>query len=282
MRQVALPTALAAFMVTASPAFADATADINVDAGSVATVELVVEITTAFGTDIDDDVVSKTFTGSGLAVVDSDVPPFLSLALPTLSFDLGSADFSLEFFCLPIIGCQPLNVTVANFMIGLDAGGVSGPVKGGTASFPNAPFVSSFDYEVSGLADIVGSNVVPEIYPFSVDVALAAGDNLVVSNIDLEPIVFEIPPKDLPIGIGPVIITANVDLSAASLSGLLVSDGNDCEGDFNGDGVVNGADFGAILAAWGICKGCPEDLNGDGLVSGADVGAFLALWGQCP
>ena len=57
MRQVALPTALAAFMVTASPAFADATADINVDAGSVATVELVVEITTTFGTDIDDDVV---------------------------------------------------------------------------------------------------------------------------------------------------------------------------------------------------------------------------------
>ena len=77
-------------------------------------------------------------------------------------------------------------------------------------------------------------------------------------------------------------ITANVDLSTASMSGLLVPGKDDCEGDFNGDGAVNGADFGSMLSAWGPCKGCPEDLNNDGVVSGADVGAFLALWGPCP
>ena len=78
-------------------------------------------------------------------------------------------------------------------------------------------------------------------------------------------------------------ITANVDLSAASLSGPLVNEPDDCEGDFNGDGIVNGADFGSILAAWGACPSpCPQDLNGDGSVTGADVGAFLALWGVCP
>lgn len=281
MRQVALPTALAAFMVAASPAFADATADITVDEGSIATVELVVQITTSFGTDTKADTVSKTFTGAGVAVVDSDVPPFLSLALPTLDFNLGSADFSYEFFCLPIVGCQDLNVTVGNFMIGLGKGGVSGPVKGGSASFPNAPFVSSFDYDVSGIADIVGSNVVPEIYPFSTEVGMS-GPDLLLTNIALEPIVFEIPPEDLPDFVGPVIITANVDLSAASLRGLLVPGKEFCQGDFNEDGVVNGADFGSILASWGLCGGCPQDLNGDGVVSGADVGAFLALWGPCP
>jgi hypothetical protein len=55
-----------------------------------------------------------------------------------------------------------------------------------------------------------------------------------------------------------------------------------CAGDFNGDGVVNGADFGAMLSAWGACSGCQEDLNGDGEVTGADVGLLLTMWGACP
>ena len=281
MRQVAISSAIAGFLVAASPAFADATADITVDKGSIVSIELVVEITTALGTDIDADSASKTFTGQGVAIVDSDIPPFMSLDLPSLSFDLGSAEFNYEFFCLPVIGCQSLDVTVSNFMIGLDVGGVSGPVVDGTASYPNAPFVSTFDYSVRGLADIDGSNVVPEIYPFSTDVGMSGAD-LLITDITLEPIVFEIPPEDLPPLVGPVVITANVNLDQATMSGLLVPGKDDCEGDFNDDGAVNGADFGAMLSAWGPCVGCPEDLNGDGVVSGADVGAFLALWGPCP
>jgi hypothetical protein len=48
-------------------------------------------------------------------------------------------------------------------------------------------------------------------------------------------------------------------------------------GDLNGDGVVNGADLGILLAAWGG-RG-PADLNGDGAVNGADLGIQLANWG---
>ncbi len=55
-----------------------------------------------------------------------------------------------------------------------------------------------------------------------------------------------------------------------------------CTGDFNGDGQVNGADFGSLLAAWGPCADCSPDLNGDGVVNGADVGLLLAVWGPCP
>lgn len=55
-----------------------------------------------------------------------------------------------------------------------------------------------------------------------------------------------------------------------------------CPGDFNDDGVVNGADFGSLLAAWGACGNCAEDLNEDGFVNGADIGSLLAAWGQCP
>jgi hypothetical protein len=275
MRQSLAATVLAT-TAFASLASAESTADLIVDAGSTVTVELVVSIDTSFGTDTDADSASKTFEGVGVAVVGADAPPFLSLAMPSLSFDLGTADFSYEFFCLPIIGCQDLNVSVSNFMIGLDAGGVAGPVKGGGAAFPKAPFVSSFDYSVSGLADISGSNVVPDVYSFGTSLAASGGD-LVLSDIYLDPITFEIPPEDLPAGVNAVVITANVDLSDATMSGPLVSSGSPA--DFNGDGVVNGADLGLLLAAWGSCPGCVEDLNGDGVVNGADIGLLLADFG---
>jgi hypothetical protein len=48
-------------------------------------------------------------------------------------------------------------------------------------------------------------------------------------------------------------------------------------GDLNGDGVVNGADLGLLLGAWGSAG--PGDLNGDGTVNGADLGLLLGAWG---
>ena len=53
---------------------------------------------------------------------------------------------------------------------------------------------------------------------------------------------------------------------------------NPCPADFNGDGIVGGADLGLLLAAWGSSRG---DLNGDGTTSGADIGLLLAAWGDC-
>ena len=56
-----------------------------------------------------------------------------------------------------------------------------------------------------------------------------------------------------------------------------------CPGDFNGDGKVDGGDFGVILIEWGedCSGGCVADLDGDGVVDGGDVGAFLVFWGEC-
>lgn len=48
--------------------------------------------------------------------------------------------------------------------------------------------------------------------------------------------------------------------------------------DLDGDGAVDGADLGALLAAWGPCGGCAEDLTGDGVVDGADLGELLSNW----
>jgi FAD/FMN-containing dehydrogenase len=49
--------------------------------------------------------------------------------------------------------------------------------------------------------------------------------------------------------------------------------------DLNGDGVVDGADLGALLSQWGA-QGGPADLNGDGVVDGVDLGKMLAGWGR--
>jgi len=57
-----------------------------------------------------------------------------------------------------------------------------------------------------------------------------------------------------------------------------------CVADLFADGVVNGADLGALLSVWGPCtRGtCLGDLNGDGQVNGADLGQLLSSWGPCP
>lgn len=55
-----------------------------------------------------------------------------------------------------------------------------------------------------------------------------------------------------------------------------------CIADLNGDGQVDGADFGLLLSAFGPCsRACPADLNESGAVDGADIGLLLALWGEC-
>ena len=56
-----------------------------------------------------------------------------------------------------------------------------------------------------------------------------------------------------------VIITANIIPAAQAR----------CVGDLDGDGVINGADLGLFLSAWGNCnEDCPADLDGNGSVAG--------------
>ena len=56
-----------------------------------------------------------------------------------------------------------------------------------------------------------------------------------------------------------------------------------CIADLTVNGVVDGADLGALLAFWGPRNPVfPQaDINGDGVVNGADLGLLLANWGPC-
>ena len=53
-----------------------------------------------------------------------------------------------------------------------------------------------------------------------------------------------------------------------------------CPADFNGDGLVDGADLNSLLGAWGTLD--PDfDLTGDGRIDGADLLELLSAWGPC-
>ncbi|MCH2161081.1 MAG: hypothetical protein MK085_04325 [Phycisphaerales bacterium] len=59
---------------------------------------------------------------------------------------------------------------------------------------------------------------------------------------------------------------------------VIVEDTPPCLGDLTGDGEVNGADLGLMIAMWGTPDG---DLTGDGMTNGADLGLLIAGWGLC-
>ena len=57
-----------------------------------------------------------------------------------------------------------------------------------------------------------------------------------------------------------------------------------CPADLTDNGLVNGADLGLVLAAWGT-NGQGEfqtDIDGSGLVDGGDLALVLGGWGPCP
>ncbi|MCH2132540.1 MAG: hypothetical protein MK116_02200 [Phycisphaerales bacterium] len=54
-----------------------------------------------------------------------------------------------------------------------------------------------------------------------------------------------------------------------------------CDGDVNGDNVVDVNDILLMLNDWGNCSGCPSDTNDDGVVDVNDILALLANYGDC-
>jgi hypothetical protein len=77
---------------------------------------------------------------------------------------------------------------------------------------------------------------------------------------------------------GSYVISVTRDDALAISAGAAVSWLVDATvlGDLNGDGLVNGADLGTLLGAWGTPG--PGDFNGDGIVNGADLGTLLGAW----
>jgi formylglycine-generating enzyme required for sulfatase activity len=73
---------------------------------------------------------------------------------------------------------------------------------------------------------------------------------------------------------------------ATALALTLPATAQSCTGDILANGVINGADLGAMLSYWGPRTSDPfsiaSDINGDGVINGGDLGLLLSNWGPCP
>lgn len=81
------------------------------------------------------------------------------------------------------------------------------------------------------------------------------------------------------------VVFSQNDLAARSAAAAYVRDviePDPCGSDFNGDGVVNGADLSVLLSMFGRCVfgGSAADANGDGMIDGADLSVLLSNFGR--
>ncbi len=76
--------------------------------------------------------------------------------------------------------------------------------------------------------------------------------------------------------VGPATTTVNdIQIYSATITITPAPAGD--PSDLNGDGVVNAADLGVLLAAWGS-NSAAADVNDDGIVDGNDLGTLLSSW----
>jgi hypothetical protein len=116
--------------------------------------------------------------------------------------------------------------------------------------------------------------------PLAGSPVIDAGDNTAVPDGVLADLVgnerfFDDPDTDdTGIGDAPIVDIGAIEFGAPPVDGEL-------RGDMNGDGSVDQADLGMLLAAWGACDDCSDclaDMTGDCMVGQDDLGILLSNW----
>ena len=144
------------------------------------------------------------------------------------------------------------------------------PTNGDYRLDPGSPCIDAADNDAvpADEFDLDGDGEVDEPIPFDLD-----GNPRFVDDLTTED-------TGNPGGIGPPI----VDMGGYEFR----VDEEPCEGDANGDGVVDPLDSGFVLARFGCPVGTGDpncdvaDQNGDGVVDPLDSGFVLARFGDCP
>jgi hypothetical protein len=130
------------------------------------------------------------------------------------------------------------------------------------------------------------------IYDLRLAVMTTCGDVATLLACDDNGCQGNVPPwtsriTDLPLSAGQTvyIAVAGGDIAAPGPFAfeLLLDSVTACAGDLDANGVIDGADLGVMLSAWGSCgsAGCTADVDGSGTVDGADLGILLSAWGPC-
>ena len=226
-------------------------------------------------------------TLSGTAVL---TPSFTTVNVPVVTSTVGlrtgtatvtSANEAVQNPSIPLnVSIQVLRVSNPSFNAASDANTLTVPMSAsvGGAAVEATFQVSNFGFSADQATMDIDAVQIPS-GPFSVVSGTATGIGATPGTVRV---------KFNPAGLAPgtYTATATVQTSDENVPGattaqvvatLSATIGGGLLGDLNGDGVVNGADLGSLLAQWG--QPGTGDLNGDGIVGGADIGIMLANWG---
>lgn len=270
----------ATVLVLSLGASAQVTCDVTVVEGSTGDGLIEISIDSLFGTETQSDT-AWDIAVSGVMNMDLEpnAEPFTEVTVSSMLLALADGQVEYDFFCLPIFGCQHVVLNFSNFEISLLEPVSATIASDGSVVLADIAVLMSFNYDVSGdVFQVSGTSNSdpkdPPIVTFSFRLNPNDGDML-VDSVVMSPVPGEIPADTLPTGVYSVTTLTTVDLSKTTMFGTY--EPGSVLGDLNGDGIVNGADLGLLLAQWGSTG--TADLNGDGVVNGADLGLMLAAWG---
>ena len=110
-------------------------------------------------------------------------------------------------------------------------------------------------------------------------------ERTVIATLDATPRTLEIDLSgidydDIATGFG-IVVSGGGSTRDVSISDIeWIRDPAPCPADLTGDGEVDSADLGLLIAAWNSRKS-PADLDASGRVDAADLGLLIGAWGSC-
>jgi hypothetical protein len=301
-------------IASSAPAAVDS--NMATPAGSSASVRIVITISTSLGNSTDDDTRTMTTTGTAHAAFLPNAAPFSQTQFNAMDVTFSNTTFVFNFYCIPIFGCQTLNVTVENLRLLLVEPACSPIAAGGGVVFTNPIVNMSGSYTTSGIASSSGAFDEIGTGQLSGRITNPTSSTVKLDQLAIAEQTIVVDPASLPSGVNALTIVIQPNLANTTFSGSFApaqtnydadEDGildacdpcTDSDGDGYGDpnfahntcAIDNCPDVynpdQADANGNGIGDACEEpacaaDINGDNLVNVADLLTVIGGWGVCP
>ena len=302
-------------LIATAPTLGAVESNLSSPAGASASVRIVITISTSLGSSTDDDTKVMTTAGTAHAAFVPNSTPFSQTQFNAMDVTFSNTTFVFNFFCLPFIGCQVLNVTVNDLRLILVEPACSSIAPGGGVVFSNPVVNMSGSYVTTGIASANGAFDEIGTGQLTGRITNPTSSTVKLDQLAIAEQTIVVDPASLPSGVNALTITIQPNLANTTFNGPFApaqanydadSDGTldacdtctDIDGDGYGDpGFIhntcandncpdtfnpdqtdtNGNGIGDACET----PACPADVNGDLVVNVADLLTVIGGWGAC-